>query len=70
MKESGVVTVETPDAKIINIVASIDLGGHIDLEASVISLEKSMYEPEQFPGLVYRMDEPKVVMLLFTSGKS
>jgi len=27
-----------------------------------------MYEPEQFPGLIYRMDEPKVVMLLFASG--
>jgi len=29
-----------------------------------------MYEPEQFPGLIYKMDDPKVVMLLFTSGKS
>jgi len=28
-----------------------------------------MYEPEQFPGAVYRMDEPKVVILLFSSGK-
>jgi len=27
-----------------------------------------MYEPEQFPGLIYRMDEPKVVILLFASG--
>jgi transcription initiation factor TFIID TATA-box-binding protein len=27
------------------------------------------YEPEQFPGLVYRLDEPKVVVLLFGSGK-
>jgi transcription initiation factor TFIID TATA-box-binding protein len=27
------------------------------------------YEPEQFPGLVYRLDEPKVVILLFGSGK-
>jgi len=27
------------------------------------------YEPEQFPGLVYRMDEPEVVILLFGSGK-
>ena len=26
------------------------------------------YEPEQFPGLVYRLDEPKVVFLLFSSG--
>jgi transcription initiation factor TFIID TATA-box-binding protein len=28
-----------------------------------------MYEPEQFPGLIYRMDVPKVVILLFASGK-
>jgi transcription initiation factor TFIID TATA-box-binding protein len=28
-----------------------------------------MYEPEQFPGLIYRMDTPKVVILLFASGK-
>ncbi|WP_083864262.1 hypothetical protein [Haloferax prahovense] len=27
------------------------------------------YEPEQFPGLVYRLDEPSVVALLFGSGK-
>jgi transcription initiation factor TFIID TATA-box-binding protein len=28
-----------------------------------------MYEPEQFPGLIYRMGDPKTVLLLFTSGK-
>jgi transcription initiation factor TFIID TATA-box-binding protein len=28
-----------------------------------------MYEPEQFPGLIYRMAKPKVVILLFASGK-
>ena len=28
-----------------------------------------MYEPEQFPGAVYRMDEPKVVFLIFSAGK-
>jgi len=28
-----------------------------------------MYEPEQFPGLIYRVNEPKVVFLLFASGK-
>jgi transcription initiation factor TFIID TATA-box-binding protein len=31
-------------------------------------LAKTMYEPEQFPGLIYRMDEPKVVILIFASG--
>jgi transcription initiation factor TFIID TATA-box-binding protein len=28
-----------------------------------------MYEPEQFPGAVFRMDEPKVVFLIFSAGK-
>jgi len=28
-----------------------------------------MYEPEQFPGLIYRMKDPKTVLLLFASGK-
>jgi transcription initiation factor TFIID TATA-box-binding protein len=32
-------------------------------------LENVMYEPEQFPGLIYRMTEPKVVLLVFASGK-
>ena len=32
-------------------------------------MEKVEYEPEQFPGLVYRLDSPKVVVLLFGSGK-
>ena len=52
-----------------NIVASCGLGGHIDLEKAVYGLKKTMYEPEQFPGLIYRMDEPKVVILVFASGK-
>ena len=69
LKENGVFIVETPEVQIVNIVASIDLGGRIDLEASVKSLEKIMYEPEQFPGLIYRMPVPKVVILVFASGK-
>ena len=35
----------------------------------MLSLEKTTYEPEQFPGLICRMSEPKIVMLLFSSGK-
>ncbi len=54
-----------------NIVASSDLGQEINLNAIAISLglERVEYEPEQFPGLVYRLDSPKVVVLLFGSGK-
>jgi len=54
--------------KVVNIVASARLGGKIDLEKAVSTLGKTMYEPEQFPGLIYRMDEPKVVILIFASG--
>jgi transcription initiation factor TFIID TATA-box-binding protein len=46
-----------------------NLAGLIDLERSAYSLGRTMYEPEQFPGLIYRMDSPKVVILLFASGK-
>ena len=37
--------------------------------AMTFGIERIEYEPEQFPGLVYRVKEPKIVMLLFSSGK-
>lgn len=52
-----------------NIVASINLGGGIRIEQAARKLPRSMYEPEQFPGLIHRMLDPKAVMLLFASGK-
>jgi len=69
LKNHGIVIVGKPRTKIQNIVASAALGGRIDLEQSTYKLGKTMYEPEQFPGLIYRMEEPKVVILLFASGK-
>jgi len=69
LKKSGIIIISKPEVKIVNIVASASLGGMIDLERSAYSLGRTMYEPEQFPGLIYRMDEPKVVILLFASGK-
>jgi len=52
-----------------NIVASINLGGKIHLERAARVLPRSMYEPEQFPGLIFRMLDPKTVILIFASGK-
>jgi transcription initiation factor TFIID TATA-box-binding protein len=54
-----------------NMVATADLGGELNLNevAVAFGLENVEYEPEQFPGLVYRVKEPRVVMLLFGSGK-
>jgi transcription initiation factor TFIID TATA-box-binding protein len=69
LKKSGIIIIGKPDLKIQNIVASGNLAGLIDLERSAYTLGRTMYEPEQFPGLIYRMDEPKVVILLFASGK-
>jgi transcription initiation factor TFIID TATA-box-binding protein len=68
LKKGGIIIVSRPDLKVVNIVASASLGGRIDLEQAVSTLGKTMYEPEQFPGLIYRMDEPKVVILVFASG--
>jgi transcription initiation factor TFIID TATA-box-binding protein len=69
LKKGGIITISKPELKIQNIVASASLGGMIDLEKAAYTLGKTMYEPEQFPGLIYRMGEPKVVILLFASGK-
>jgi transcription initiation factor TFIID TATA-box-binding protein len=69
LKKDGIVILRRPDIVVQNVVASAGLGGTIDLEKVVYGLKKTMYEPEQFPGLIYRMDEPKVVILIFASGK-
>jgi transcription initiation factor TFIID TATA-box-binding protein len=69
LKRGGIVILGKPEIQVQNIVAAAGLGGHIDLEKTTYSLKRTMYEPEQFPGLIYRMDDPKVVILIFASGK-
>jgi len=69
LKKGGIIIISKPEVKIQNIVASGILGGMIDLEKAAYTLSRTMYEPEQFPGLIYRMEQPKVVILLFASGK-
>lgn len=68
LKKCGIIIPSKPSVEVVNIVASASLGGTVDLEKAVTTLGKAMYEPEQFPGLIYRMDEPKVVILVFASG--
>jgi len=41
----------------------------VHLEKAARTLPRSMYEPEQFPGLIHRMLDPKTVILIFSSGK-
>jgi len=71
LRQLDIIIDENPKVKIQNIVASADLKTVLNLNAIAIGLglENIEYEPEQFPGLVYRIAEPKVVMLLFGSGK-
>ena len=69
LKNNGIIIPGKPEIKVVNIVSSADLLGRIELEDCAYSLGKTMYEPEQFPGLIYRMDDPKVVILIFASGK-
>jgi len=71
LEKIGVKVYKNPQIIIQNIVATSDLGGELNLSevAIALGLENVEYEPEQFPGLVYRLKEPKVAMLLFGSGK-
>lgn len=71
LKEAGVDTFDEPKVGVTNIVCSYDIGRYINLNKVVITLnlENIEYEPEQFPGLVYRIKDPKIVALLFSSGK-
>ncbi|MEM3398016.1 MAG: TATA-box-binding protein [Nitrososphaerota archaeon] len=69
LKKEGFLIAQEPQIEIQNIVASIDLHGTINLEQAANKLENVMYEPEEFPGLIFRMFEPKVVILMFASGK-
>ncbi|MCS7121053.1 MAG: TATA-box-binding protein [Archaeoglobaceae archaeon] len=71
LKEIGIEVIDEPDVRVQNIVASADLGVDLNLNAIAVGLglENIEYEPEQFPGLVYRLTNPKVVVLIFGSGK-
>ena len=55
--------------KIENIVASAAFNVRLPLEEMIKHLEGTEYEPEQFPGLVYRIKDPKAAILIFSSGK-
>ncbi|NWI12657.1 TBPL2 protein, partial [Crypturellus soui] len=58
------------DFKIQNMVGSCDVRFPIRLEGLVLTHQQfSSYEPELFPGLIYRMVKPRIVLLIFVSGK-
>ncbi len=71
LKDAGISVVKSPEITVQNMVATWDMGHALDLTAITLTfgLERVEYEPEQFPGLVFRLSAPKVVMLFFKSGK-
>jgi transcription initiation factor TFIID TATA-box-binding protein len=71
LRSIGVEVEEHPEFKVQNIVASANLGKELNLGAIVLGLELEgmEYEPEVFPGLVYRIEDPKSAILIFSSGR-
>lgn len=69
LKLGGVFIKEKPIIEVQNIVASAQMDFKVNLEMAAIDCEGTEYEPEQFPGLIFRLEEPKTVMLIFRSGK-
>ena len=67
LKDMGI-DVKTPKIEIQNIVASTKLDTRLDIDKMAFELENSEYEPETFPGLVYKM-EGSVTFLIFGTGK-
>jgi len=68
IRKAGI-KVSNPEITIQNIVASGDLHTNIDLNMAAIVMDFAMYEPEVFPGLIYRMPDPKTVFLIFSTGR-
>lgn len=72
LRGAGIIITGKPEITIQNVVASGNLGGPVDLEGLCERARVGgnfMYEPEQFPGAMYRMDSLKVVFLIFSAGK-
>ncbi|MFH1056120.1 MAG: TATA-box-binding protein [Candidatus Altiarchaeota archaeon] len=69
LSEGGVQVTGKPKIDVQNIVASTSIGVKVNLDQLAINCFNTEYEPEQFPGLIYRLDDPKTVMLVFRSGK-
>ena len=57
------------DYKIVNLVASSRIGDGLDLYNLATAIPEVEYEPEQFPGAILKISEPKVSLLLFKNGK-
>jgi len=69
IQEIGITVPKVFDIQIENMVASSQLSSTLSLEELAMSLDNAEYEPEQFPGLVYRITDPRISFLLFSTGR-
>ncbi len=69
LRKVGVKVTEVPEITVQNIVANGEINMSLNLNELSLLLENTEYEPEQFPGLVYKLDRPNATFLLFTNGK-
>ena len=69
IKKIGIDITIKPKIAVQNIVASGAIGMDLNLNVLAMKLDNTEYEPEQFPGLVYKLDEAKATFLLFSNGK-
>ena len=60
---------DKPKITVQNIVASGSIDLDLNLNILALELENTEYEPEQFPGLVYKLTDPTATFLLFSNGK-
>lgn len=69
LEKIGIKITVKPEIKIQNMVASGSIGMDLNLNTLAMKLENTEYEPEQFPGLVYKLEEAGSTFLLFSNGK-
>jgi len=69
IRKIGVKVTDKPKINVQNIVASGSVNLTLNLNLLTLELENTEYEPEQFPGLVYKLTEPNATFLLFSNGK-
>ena len=69
IEKIGVKITVKPVIKVQNMVASGNINMDLNLNALAMELENTEYEPEQFPGLVYKLPGTRATFLLFSNGK-
>jgi len=69
LRDLGIEIKKDPKITVTNVVATVDLGIVMNLDEIALNIENVEYEPEQFPGLVYKPYDSTVSVLIFGTGK-